>query len=212
MLAGGTSPSAAPRRARHHAGTPITAQWVLQMSTLGMTTATSPSAAYPSPCLETPDAGIATWRPPRGRIAPVPRRTKRCLACNPGSLMTLPGTGSSAHGDPHSPGTMRRSPRALRPSPTAALPQTDAGVMAPAQWPRIRPSTGGRPIVARHPQRRPRPPTRVLIVLGTAVALLALLVALAIMVAPRADPRPAGPTPTPSAGPASTASVDRNNP
>jgi hypothetical protein len=130
---------AAPRRARHHAETPITAQWVLPMSTLGMTTATSPSAACPSPCLETPDAGMATWRPPRGRIAPVPRRTKRCLACNPGSLMTLPGTGSSAHGDPHSPGTMRRSPRALRPSPTAAPPQTDAGVMAPAQGPRIRP-------------------------------------------------------------------------
>jgi hypothetical protein len=135
-LAGGTSPRATPRRNPDHraVGSP--------MSTLGMTTATSPSAACPSPCLETPDAGMATWRPPRGRIAPVPRRTKRCPACNPGSLMTLPGTGSSAHGDPHSPGTMRRSPGALRPSPTAALPQTDAGVMTSAQWPRVRPING----------------------------------------------------------------------
>ncbi len=67
--------------------------------------------------------------------------------------------------------------------------------------------------MARQPQRRPRPPTRVLIVLGTAVALLALVVALAIMVAPRADPRPAGPTVTPSdTGPGSTTSVDRNDP
>jgi hypothetical protein len=68
-------------------------------------------------------------------------------------------------------------------------------------------------MVARQPQRWPRPPTRVLIVLGTAVVLLALVVALGIMVAPRAGPRPAGPTVTPSTtGPGSTASVDRNDP
>ena len=68
-------------------------------------------------------------------------------------------------------------------------------------------------MVARQPQRWPQPPTRVLIVLGTAVALLALVVALAIMVAPRADSRLAGPTVTPSGtSPGSTASVDRNDP
>jgi hypothetical protein len=39
---------------------------------------------------------------------------------------------------------------------------------------------------------------------------LALVVALAIMVAPRADSRPAGPTPSTAGG--FSASVDRNNP
>ncbi len=67
--------------------------------------------------------------------------------------------------------------------------------------------------VARHRHHSRLPSTRSLIVLGAAVALLALVVALAIMVAPRADPRPAGPTVTPSdTGPGSTASVDRNDP
>jgi hypothetical protein len=67
--------------------------------------------------------------------------------------------------------------------------------------------------VARHRHYSRLPSTRVLIFLGTAVALLALVVALAVMVAPRADPRPAGPTVTPSGtSPGSTASVDRNDP
>jgi hypothetical protein len=117
---------------------------------LRTTTARLPTVACPSPCLEPPHAGVLNhrmrvwiaWRSPRGRIVPVPRRTKRCPACNPGSLVTLSGTGSSAHRDPQSPGTMRSSLRALRPSTTAALPQTDAGLMTPAQWPRIRPIKG----------------------------------------------------------------------
>lgn len=46
-----------------------------------------------------------------------------------------------------------------------------------------------RPAVARHPRRRPRPPT---LVLGIAAILLALVVALAVTVAPGPDPRPAG--------------------
>ena len=51
--------------------------------------------------------------------------------------------------------------------------------------------------MARHPRRRPRPPTRVLVLIGLAAILLALVVALGMMLAPHPDLRPAGISLTP---------------